>query len=835
MLRISSCQQSIWALGQTSRVGSKRFISSGNTGKDLLNLDFLQPFSQKSVRRPPPVASSSSLRPPTGHYPRRGPNHASGSKNFDGSGRIPEGSRGSARYEQQQPHIPKITPSSVIPYFEANVTTWCRQMRTLKRLETFGFPLEESKRLLMLFAQEVQHGKLSGSEDASFHMLDRFAQTHEESSIDTIYSTIFFSWLTQTEHAHRSRIIKKARVSSSTLALADELMETTSCYYPADNFPFARTMHRKVIMHVGPTNSGKTYHALRALAAAKTGVYASPLRLLAHEIWERLNTGQIQPLGIEKDPSDTQNSSGGNPRWERPCNMITGEEQRIMGEDVGLLSCTVEMLGYQAKSDVAVIDEIQMIGDPDRGAAWTDAVLGLAAKELHLCGEETVIPVVENLLKDTGDELIIRRYERLTPLAVEEESLQGDFTNVRKGDCIVTFSRSNIFGIKKMVEEKTGMRCAVVYGRLPPEVRSEQAALFNDPNSGYDVIIGSDAIGMGLNLKIKRVVFESLHKFSAGGINPLSVSSVKQIAGRAGRYGLHADAGGSTTTLHAQDMAYLKQCLDTPYVAVDYGRISPSKEGLSTTMSILPEGSSIETAFDAHRFIGKIPPHLRYSSQNQLDQVYDVIDNEWADMPMEAKMLLLYAPVPWRDTKTVDIIKNCLTMFSETMSVQFDKAIEGTKFMSILDEVEEKMKDQKSTNSLEDIDIPNASDKLMLLESFHKATVFYIWMSFRHPVAYSNFEQVSALKERIEVVLNFMLDVISKKENLLQFKQLGGKGRRATAKAQDYSPRRETEKLQYLNKLDLQKLKLSKEMGGPTLKSYPTKSSSNTSSPKEYS
>lgn len=34
----------------------------------------------------------------------------------------------------------------------------------------------------------------------------------------------------------------------------------------------------------GPTNSGKTYQALQALAAAKRGVYCGPLRLLAMEV-----------------------------------------------------------------------------------------------------------------------------------------------------------------------------------------------------------------------------------------------------------------------------------------------------------------------------------------------------------------------------------------------------------------------------------------------------------------------------------------------------------------------------------------------------------------------
>ena len=75
---------------------------------------------------------------------------------------------------------------------------------------------------------------------------------------------------------------------------------------------------------------------------------------------------------------------------------------------------------------------------------------------------------------------------------------------VEKGDCIVTFKRSSIFAIKKVVERETGMRCAVVYGWLLPEIITEQAALFNDLESGYDVTFGSDAIGMGLNLCVRR-------------------------------------------------------------------------------------------------------------------------------------------------------------------------------------------------------------------------------------------------------------------------------------------------------------------------------------------
>ena len=393
----------------------------------------------------------------------------------------------------------KIQQDRIIPFFQSNASVWVNHPATLRRLASFGLPPEDSKRLLKEFIRDIQSGSLSDPESYAYYGLERFGHSLDSysSSIETIYSTIFFSWASKLDPPEHTRHIEQnARVSSSTMSLINQLTSAIDREFPTDEFERARNMHRKIIMHVGPTNSGKTHHALRALAAANSGVYAGPLRLLAHEIWERLNTGQIAPLGVEDD------SKGPQEKYARPCNLCTGEEQKVIDPNAPLLSCTVEMLLYSRVYDVAVIDEIQMIGDLERGGGWFSAVAGLVAHEIHLCGEETAIPLVEKLLKDTGDELIVRRYERLTPLVPEDESLKGDLTKVRKGDCIVTFSRSSIFGIKRLVEERTGLRCAVVYGRLPPEVRSEQAALFNDPNSGYDVIIGSDAIGMGLNLYV---------------------------------------------------------------------------------------------------------------------------------------------------------------------------------------------------------------------------------------------------------------------------------------------------------------------------------------------
>ena len=45
-----------------------------------------------------------------------------------------------------------------------------------------------------------------------------------------------------------------------------------------------------------------------------------------------------------------------------------------------------------------MIDEIQMIGDPDRGWGWTKAILATKAKRIHLCGDERALGIVSKIL-----------------------------------------------------------------------------------------------------------------------------------------------------------------------------------------------------------------------------------------------------------------------------------------------------------------------------------------------------------------------------------------------------------------------------------------------------
>lgn len=268
----------------------------------------------------------------------------------------------------------------------------------------------------------------------------------------------------------------------------------------------ARRKKRKIIYHMGPTNSGKTYNAIQALSKAKKGCYLAPLRLLASELFDTLND-----LGCKTT-------------------LLTGEEV-IDVEGATHTSSTIEMAKLSEDFDCVVIDEIQMITDSQRGWAWTRALVNINADEVHLCGDPSVFELVEQILALTGDEIEVHKYERMTSLTIMDRPIR--LVDLEKNDALIVFSRRNALKYKRDLEN-LDFKVSIVYGRLSPEVRREQARKFDEGET--DIIVATDAIAMGMNLPIKRVIFSAVAKFWDGKEFPLTNSELKQIAGRAGRF-----------------------------------------------------------------------------------------------------------------------------------------------------------------------------------------------------------------------------------------------------------------------------------------------------------
>ncbi|KAH9887165.1 P-loop containing nucleoside triphosphate hydrolase protein [Xylariomycetidae sp. FL2044] len=502
--------------------------------------------------------------------------------------------------------------------------------------------------------------------------------------------------------------------------------------FPHEWFPATRALQRTIHLHVGPTNSGKTYNALKALENAKSGIYAGPLRLLAHEVYSRF---------LAKG---------------KKCALITGEEMRIPeGEDMYYRSCTVEMTPLNSLVDVAVVDEIQMIGDLDRGWAWTQVLLGVQAKEVHLCGEERAVELVQSLCAAIGDKCIVHRYKRLSGLEVADTSLNGQLSNLRKGDAIVSFSRIGIHALKNDIERITGKRCAVVYGSLPPEVRAQQAALFNDPDNDYDYLAASDAIGMGLNLEIKRVVFEQTHKRDASRFRVMTVSELKQIGGRAGRFRTanHAIKAGRTedadmvasvaapkeappglvTALEEDDLDIVRRSFAKEPEPLRSAGLQPPSAVLERFCTYFPPNTPFSYVVARLRELARLSPLYHMCKVKEMLNVSDLIQPY--PMSVYDRCVFLSAPVALREYRGPQVLQ----AFARCVS-----KMEGGDLLDIAE------------IDLELLDIPKqqfrfgAAEYLRRLEALHKALTLYLWLSYRYSGVFRSQRLAFHVKELVE-------------------------------------------------------------------------------------
>lgn len=319
---------------------------------------------------------------------------------------------------------------------------------------------------------------------------------------------------------------------------------------PKDEYEKARSTTRRIVLHLGETNTGKTYQAVERLKQAEKGVYLAPLRILALENFEKLNEEGV------------------------PCNLITGEEE-ILVEKARHVCSTIEKLDVDKTYDVAVIDEIQMIANSQRGQAWTRALLGLQCKEIHICGAINTKELIIKILEDCGDELEIKEYIRQTPLEILAKPFA--LRSVTKGDALVAFSKKRVLELSKYYLDR-GIKNSVIYGDLPPEVRRMQYRAFISGTA--DILITTDAIGMGVNLPIRRIIFMDLQKFDGEEIRYLTSQEVKQISGRAGRKGIY-DVGYVGTV--SDDQLFIKENLEIKDEPLSQAVLGPSEAIIKIT------------------------------------------------------------------------------------------------------------------------------------------------------------------------------------------------------------------------------------------------------------
>ena len=379
-----------------------------------------------------------------------------------------------------------------------------------------------------------------------------------------------------------------------------------------ESFPIARNINRSFNVILGPTNSGKTFEALETLKNASSGVYLAPLRLLAMEIFDKLNAEGI------------------------PCNLHTGEEN-IDIPGAKHTACTIEMMDSKNIVDIAVIDEVQMLADVDRGWAWTAALTGIPAKEIFAVGSKDVEFQLINLLNYLNEDYKIHYVERKTPLKIDKVI---NFSKILDSDVIVTFSRKNVLFFAEQLENK-GFSTSMIYGALSPEVRRTQIENFS--NGVTNCLVATDAIGMGVNIPAKRIIFSNIEKYDGNSMRLLTKSEIKQIAGRSGRFGIHDI--GFVSAFNATDLAYIKECLNSDNdIIKDKLIISPSFWHVNKLSNILKTENIIKIL----SYFSKVLPinhHLfKTAKLNQIKSIANFVENIIPHETLENKFIFSHVP-----------------------------------------------------------------------------------------------------------------------------------------------------------------------------------------------
>jgi ATP-dependent RNA helicase SUPV3L1/SUV3 len=271
----------------------------------------------------------------------------------------------------------------------------------------------------------------------------------------------------------------------------------------------------RIVLHLGPTNSGKTHAALQALELAvregRSGVYAAPLRQLAHQAYEDL-AGRL---------------------GEDLVGLRTGEER--VNDTAPLVCCTPE--AADRGRDVLVVDECHWLGDSDRGPAWTQLLLSGTRHELHLIAASEAEPLLRQMAADAECVEAVH-YERRAKLTYVAEPFKAG--TLPAGTALIAFSRKAVLALHRELIA-AGRTATVVYGAMPPEARREQVRRVREAE--VDIVVSTDALGHGINLPLACVAFAETNKYDGTSRRSLHRWEAAQIAGRAGRFGRGAGDG----------------------------------------------------------------------------------------------------------------------------------------------------------------------------------------------------------------------------------------------------------------------------------------------------
>lgn len=625
---------------------------------------------------------------------------------------------------------------------------------------------------------------------------DTAALAHDEAykTAKTIFensnmkSEIFFSGWMKYSEAFTNKIV-------DTIKADETLLKTIN--NPLNWFPKTKIYKRKFYLHVGPTNSGKTYTALNLLKESRSrSFYAGPLRLLAKEIFDKFNY-----------------------EYKIPCNLLTGEKvinvidpstggyANISAGTTDYISRTIE---NQKEYDIVVVDEAQLINEEFRGGSIMNIIFGCKAKQIHLCGEPRFVPIVEKLCRLMNDDVEVIKYDRRSVLKLGKKSLPH-LKHLKDGDCLIDSSRLSILKNKARVERILKKSAATIYGGQPLSIRAFQAHLFNTRQS--PILVASNAIGIGMNLNIDQVVFNTLKR---GGIPHNRIhehpaiyfpdADIKQMAGRAGRN----KSFGTVTTMMGKDdgknqlsdyqrLAYvfkkendpIEEVFASPPMRIISKRYEIFKRNFDLIYGVAANKLSCERAYHDHLPEVKLDQLLKEEKVDLLmlkhqkgpSLIYNVL-SDMDNMTFLEKTSLSFIPLKINNRLEMEFLKKTASLINKKEVVSLVNCGIPFERMQMILKIEVIAK-YATEEELFDFKTNLGYDRrqnLQDVECISRCLTALLWLNTRYPNRIVNTDGIEDLLIQCDLIMHYISEVEPKTYTPVE-KKNGDKDRKPSAKS----------------------------------------------------
>jgi len=454
--------------------------------------------------------------------------------------------------------------------------------------------------------------------------------------------------------------------------------------YPAQEEAILEIFSGKNVILSTPTGSGKSLVAIamhfKSLREKRRSFYTSPIKALVSEKFFNL----CDLFGADN------------------VGMLTGDAS--INREAPIICCTAEILanmgvaeGKNANVQDVIMDEFHYYSDPERGVAWQLPLLTMPqCRYLLMSATLGDMAVIKNCLETLTSEEVaqITSVQRPVPLdysyretplhetifdlvcshkfpiyvvnftqrecgEVAQDAMSANFCTKEEKEAlkaaIGTFRFDTSYGndLKRYLHHGVGLHHA---GILPKyRLLVERLA----QSGKLKVIMGTDTLGVGVNIPIRTVLFTKLCKFDGKKTAILSSRDFKQISGRAGRKGF--DDQGSVVCQAPEHVIENKRAEN---------RFTVSKQKKKIVKKLPPTKNYVAWNEDTFRKLIEQPPEALVSSfkvshgliinclQNRPEGYHAVIDliDKSHESPRNKKQLRIQSAQLCRSLLKAEII-----------------------------------------------------------------------------------------------------------------------------------------------------------------------------------